>query len=152
MIRATYLRSLLLGSAGLIISILGIVGVVGLLRESLSWDRVFTVFLVLAWIVLSWLQLVRSRPRIEVSAAGVRQTGIGAWRLAWAEIATASISAAELVLEPSADAMQRQSVRTASQWSKFFAGGRHGRGAIVLPRPHCDDAATKILREHGLVH
>lgn len=150
MIRAQYTRALVLGLAGLIVAAVALVGVITLLTQSVTWSHLFTLSLVLVWSLSGLMFLVRSRPSMTVSTSGVRQLGIWGWQLAWNEVLAAEITPSKLVIEPTADALQRQSVRSAVQWSRIFASGQRARGAIVLPQPRLNEAARRTFRAHGV--
>lgn len=150
MIRAQYTRALALGLGMLIVSAVALVGAITLLTQSVTWSHLLTLIFALGWSLFGLIYLLRSRPRITVSTAGVRQLGIGGWQLAWGEVRAAKISPSNLVIEPTADALRRQSVRTAVQWSRMVASGPRPHGAIVLPQPRLDAAAWQIFRAHGV--
>lgn len=149
MIRPLFPRALALGVAGLVVAAVAMVGAVSLLIGSTTWNHLLLAVFVVVWGLLALMFVVRARPRVMVDGEGVRQVGLGGWHLAWAQIRTVRLTAAELVIEPTTDALQRQSVRSPVQWNRFFAPGRHGPGVVVLPRPRLDAAASRVLRAHG---
>lgn len=150
MIRARYKRAFALGLSGLIIAAVALVWAIDLLTQSVTWLHLFTLALVLVYCLFGWMFLVRSRPSMTVSTAGVRQQGMWRWHLVWDEVRALEATPSQLVIEPTADALQRQSVSSAVLWSRMFAPSQRSRRAIVLPCPHIDEAAWHILRAHGV--
>lgn len=150
MIRALYARTLVLGSLGLLVTAVGSVAAIGIVIQESTFNNLLTLVFILGLGLLSLLYVVRSLPRVAVTADGLHQVGIGGWQLAWGEVGAAHFTAAGLVLEPTGPALQRPSVRGASGWSRLGAPGGHARGLIVLPRPRIGADASRVLSAHGL--
>lgn len=123
-------------------------GAVWLLIQSLSWIHVLTAIAALGWVAFGLIYVGRSQAKVDVSADGLRQIGLGRWRLKWTEIRRVESGPSQVVVEPSAEALQRQSIRNAVQWSRFVAPGRE-RGVIVLPQSRIDSAAAQALQMHA---
>lgn len=101
----------------------------------------------LGGLLLGLVYVLRSRVTVEVIPDGLHQISLGRWHLKWTEIRRQERVSAGIVVEPTAEALQRQSIRTAVQWSRYAAAGGE-RGVIVLPHPLLDCAAVQALQTH----
>lgn len=149
MIRVTYPLSLALGALGMLGSVVAAIGIGGRLEHPISAGQLVG-FLIPGGMGVSGLMFaLRSRALIAVDQDGLRRLGTWGWRLAWAEVQGAHSDATRLALRPGEDALRRQSIRGAVQWSRWFAP-RSPSGWIVLPRPVADEAARTVLNRHGI--
>lgn len=147
MVHAYYRRSFVLGVAGLV----GVSILIILVIRSFAWDQLPTLLLLPVWIAISVVHILRARPAVRVTSHGTQVQGIGAWQLAWSEIHKAQLTPAVLLIEPTAAALQRQSISTLSLWTRILTPGKYPRGAILLPQPRLDAEAWQVLRSHGAI-